>query len=88
MVVSWTIFHVIEYQYRGLPHAHIVIRLKDAYDIIEPNREDLMIHFVNKYFVAEMPRFEGEEHQNVNTKDGDPEFTEEYKRKAIEVVFQ
>jgi hypothetical protein len=55
---------VIEYQYRGLPHEHIVIRLKDAHDINDPNREDL-ISFVNRYFVAEMPRFEGEEHQNV-----------------------
>ena len=33
-----------------------------------------------------MPRFEGEEHQNVYTKDGDQKFTDEYKRKAIEVV--
>jgi hypothetical protein len=30
-------FHVIEYQYRGLPHAHIVICLKDAHDINDPN---------------------------------------------------
>ena len=33
-----------------------------------------------------MPCFEGEEHQNIFTKDGGPEFTEEYKRKAVEVV--
>jgi hypothetical protein len=26
-------FHVIEYQYRGLPHAHLVVRLDDAHDI-------------------------------------------------------
>ncbi len=24
------LFHVIKYQYRGLPHAHLVARLKDA----------------------------------------------------------
>ena len=30
-------FHVIEYQYRGLPHAHIVICLKDSHDIIDSN---------------------------------------------------
>ena len=59
--------------------------MKDAHDIIDSNREDL-INFVNRSFVAEMPRFEGEEHQNVHTKDGDPEFTEDYKRKAVEVV--
>ena len=33
-----------------------------------------------------MPHFEGEEHQNVYTKDGDPEYTEEYKHNAVEVV--
>jgi hypothetical protein len=26
-------FHVIEYQYRGLPHVHLVARFEDAYDI-------------------------------------------------------
>ena len=50
--------------------------------IIDPNWEDL-INFVNIYFVAEMPRFEGDEHQNVYTKDGDPEFSEEYKNKRL-----
>jgi len=39
-------FHVIEYQYRGLPHAHLVVRLGDAHDIDDPNRED-HIYFVN-----------------------------------------
>jgi hypothetical protein len=62
-----------------------VISLKDAHDINDPNREDL-INFVNRYFVAEMPRFEGEEHRNVYTKDGNQEFTDAYKRKAVEVV--
>jgi len=75
-------FHVIEYQYRGLPHAHLVVRLDNAHDIDDPNREDL-ISFVNRHFVAEMPRFEGEEHQNVYMQDA---FTDEYKRKAVEVV--
>ncbi len=28
-------FHVIEYQYHGLPHAHLVTWLVDAYDINE-----------------------------------------------------
>jgi len=33
-----------------------------------------------------MPRFEGEEYQNVHTEDGTPALTEEYKRNAVEVV--
>jgi hypothetical protein len=33
-------FHVIEYLYRGLPHAHLVARLDDAHDIDDPNCED------------------------------------------------
>ncbi len=45
-------FHVIEYQYQGLPHAHLVVCLDNAHDIDDPNREDL-INFVNRHFVAE-----------------------------------
>jgi hypothetical protein len=52
--------HIIEYQYHGLPHAHLVLRLVDANDIDDPNCEDL-INFVNRQFAAEMPRFDGEE---------------------------
>jgi len=78
-------FHVIEYQYRGLPHAHMVARLKDAHDITDQYQQDL-IEFVNLHFVAEFPRFEGSEHQNVYRRDGEPEFTELYKKKAIEAV--
>ena len=78
-------FHVIEYQYRGLPHAHLVVPLDDAPDIDDPNREDL-IYFVNRHFVAEMPRFEGEEYQNVHTEDGTPAFIEDYKWNAVEAV--
>ena len=79
-------FHVIEYQYRGLPHAHLVARLKDAPDISDQNNEDL-INFVDSHFMAELPRFEGEEDQNVYTKmNGESEFTQEYKEKAVEMV--
>jgi hypothetical protein len=56
--------YTIEYQYQRLPHAHLVVRLDDAHDIDDPNREDL-IYFVNRHFVAEMPRFEGDEYHNV-----------------------
>ncbi len=70
-------FHVIEYQYRGLPHAHLVAHLKDAPDISDQNNEDL-INFVDSHFMAELPCFEGEKHQNVYTKmNGESEFTQE-----------
>jgi hypothetical protein len=79
-------FHVIEYQYRGLPHAHLVARFEDAYDIDDdPNRANL-IEFVNKHFIAEMPRFEGEDYQNIYSLDGVPEYTDLFKRTAIEMV--
>ena len=35
-------FHVIEYQYHGLPHSHLVARFEDAYDIDDPNRDSLI----------------------------------------------
>ncbi len=68
-----------------MPHAHLVVHLDNAHDIDDPNREDL-IYFVNRHFVAEMPCFEGEEHQNIYTEDGTTAFTDEYKQKAVEVV--
>ena len=46
---------VIEYQFRGLPHAHMVIHLVDDIDTYNPDRNAL-IDFVNKHFIAEMPR--------------------------------
>ncbi len=55
-------FHVIEYQYHGLPHAHMVACLKDAHNITDQHQHNL-IEFVNLHFVAEFPRFEGSEHQ-------------------------
>ena len=82
--VTYT-FHVIEYQYRGLPHAHLVIRLADAPDIDNPDN-DALINFVNEHFLAEMPRFEGDENPNVFPVDGEPSFTEEYKQKCVELV--
>ena len=78
-------FHVIEYQYRGLPHAHLVARFEGAYDIDDPNRANLLM-FINKHFIAEMPRFEGEDYQNIFELNGVPEFTDVFKRKAVEMV--
>ncbi len=57
------IIPVIEYQYRGLPHAHMVFRLDNAHDIDADNQDDL-IDFVDRNFIAELPRFEGGEFQN------------------------
>jgi hypothetical protein len=71
-------FHVIEYQYCRLPHAHLVALLEDAYDIDDPNHDNL-IDFFNKHFIAEIPCFEGEEFQNIYVSNGEPEFTEKYK---------
>jgi hypothetical protein len=76
---------VIEYQYRCLPHAHLVAQLDDANDIDDPNCEDF-IDFVNRHFAAEMPRFDGEEFQNIYTADGAPAYTEQYKQKRVEMV--
>ena len=36
-------FHVIEYQYCCLPHAHLVVRLDNAHDIDDPNEEDFFL---------------------------------------------
>ncbi len=46
------IIHVIEYQYRGLPHAHIVFCLDYAHDINTNNQADL-IDVVDRNFIAE-----------------------------------
>ncbi len=81
------LFHVIEYQYCGLPHAHLVAQLDDANDIDDPNCEDL-INFVNRHFdfAAEMPHFDGEEFQNIYAADGAHAYTNQYKQKAVEMV--
>jgi hypothetical protein len=46
-------FHVIEYQFRGLPHAHIVVCLLVVPDVQDDNQGEL-ISFVNRCFIAEM----------------------------------
>jgi hypothetical protein len=48
------ITHVIEYQYCGMPHAHMVFRLDNAHDIDADNQEDL-IGVVDRNFIAELP---------------------------------
>ena len=45
-----------------------------------------MIDFVNKYFIAEIPRFAGEENQNVFQDDGELQFDAMYRKKAMELV--
>ncbi len=65
------LFHMIEYQYPSLSHAHLVAQLDDVNDIDNPNCEDL-INFVNRHFAAERPLFDGEEFQNIYAADGAP----------------
>ncbi len=48
------IIHVIEYQYCGLPHAHMVFHLDNAPDI-DDNNQDNLIDFVDRNFIAELP---------------------------------
>jgi hypothetical protein len=76
---------MIEYQYRGMPHAHMVFCLDNAHDIDADNQEDL-IDFVNRNFIAELPQFEGEEFQNVHWWDDENELTDDHKAKALEMV--
>ncbi len=83
--VKLYIIHVIEYEYHGLPHAHMVFRLDNAHDIDADNHKDL-IDFVDRNFIAELPRFEREEFQNIHWWDNDHELTDNYKAKALEMV--
>ncbi len=76
------IIHVIEYQYRGMPHAHMVFPLDSAHDIDANNQEEL-IDFADRNFIAELPRFEEEEFQNVRWWDNENELTDDYKAKAL-----
>jgi hypothetical protein len=79
------IIHVIEYQYCGMPHAHMVFCLDKAHDIDTDNQED-SIDFVSRNFMAELPQFEGEEFQNVHWWDNKNELTDAYKAMALEMV--
>ncbi len=45
-----------------------------------------MFDFVNRNFVAEIPRIEGEENQNVHWWDNQKELTTQYTEKAIQLV--
>jgi hypothetical protein len=63
----------------------MVIRFTDFIDIDDGNHQEV-IDFVNKYFIAEMPRFAGEEDQNIFQEDNDRLFNNAYKQKAIELV--
>jgi hypothetical protein len=54
---------MIEYQCCGLPHAHMVFHLDNTRDI-DANNQNNLIDFVDRNFIAELPRFEGEEFQN------------------------
>jgi hypothetical protein len=76
---------VIEYQYHGLPHAHMVFCVDISDDIDTNNQEDL-IDFIGRNFIAELPKFKGEEFQNIHWWDNEHESTDNYKAKALEMV--
>ncbi len=62
-----------------------VLRLADAPDTEDKNGEEL-ISFVNKNFIAEIPRFEGDKHQNIYHEEDSPAYTDAYKCKSVELV--
>ncbi len=77
---------MIEYQFWGLHHAHIIVCLSDVPDVQDDSQGEL-ISFVNRYFIAEMPHFEGDLNQNIfDQEEGSPAYTEAYKCKAVESV--
>jgi len=76
--------HVVEYQFRGLPHVHMVLRLTNCFEIDDENQEGLF-DFVNKHFIAEMPRFAGEADQNIFPANNEI-FDNTYQEKARELV--
>jgi hypothetical protein len=45
---------VIEYQYCGLPHAHMVFHLENAHDIDINDNQDDLIDFVDRNFIVEL----------------------------------
>jgi hypothetical protein len=78
--------HVVEYQFRGLPHVHMVLRLTNCFDIDDEDQIGLF-EFVDRYFLAEMPRFAGETHQNIFPENNnDITFDIPYQEKARELV--
>ncbi len=79
------IIHVIEYQYHGMLHAHMVFSLDNTHDI-DANNQNELIDFVDRNFIAELPQFEGEEFQNVHWWDNENELTDDQKAKTLEMV--
>ncbi len=57
----------------------------DVPDVQDDNQGEL-ISFINRYFIAEMPRFEGDLNQNIFHQEGSSAYTEAYKCKAVELV--
>ncbi len=79
------IIHAIEYQYGGLPCAHMVFRIDNAHDIDADNQKDLF-DFVERNSIAELPQFKRKEFQNIHWWDNKNELIEDYKAKALEMV--
>ncbi len=69
----------------GLPHAHMVFHLGNAPDI-DANNCDKLLAFVNKNFIAELPRFAGNEYQNIHWWGNEIDLTKDFKVKALDMV--
>ena len=52
--------HVIEYQWRGLPHFHMAVRLKDT----DTDNRDNAIQFIDEFIRAELPTEENCSHMS------------------------
>ncbi len=78
-------FHVIECQYQDLPHTHMVFRLRNAPDIDAVDRDQL-ISFVDRNFIAELPRLQRNEYHNIDWWGNENELTEDFKAKAVKRV--
>ena len=55
------LIHVIEYQWRGLPHFHLVVRLEDAPNYYDPID---VREFIDEHIYAEIPQRQNYQHLN------------------------
>ncbi len=60
--------------------------LRNAPDIDAVVDHDKLISFVNRNFIAKLPRFQWNEYHNIKWWGNENELTEDYKAKALEVV--
>jgi hypothetical protein len=78
-------FHVIKYQYQGLPRAHMVFHLRKAPDI-DAIDDDQLIFSVDRNFIADLSLFQGNEYHNTDWWGNENELTEDFMAKALGTV--